>query len=315
MDMPPYLTPPEIDILQRVINAEKMHDRIARYAPDSISRNSAHSGNTYAATELYQDLSRTGAPLRASQVPFDLRGRTLHNVEAVLPSAGRAGMLAVSAHLDSTGELDTGYRALIDPAPGADDDASGVAGVLLAARAMVRLAHAYPTVKRREIRFVLFNAEEDGQVGSGHYVRALRAARANVLGAFQMDMIAFARGGQRAFEIHAGYADAEYIQEASVKLAKVIEHVCPAVSPGITPQILTTTRMLGDSSDHASFHAESYPACVVTEDHLPGNGGPGHPNPARHTADDVLDTAKLNMKYAADVARAVAAAAWYHATR
>jgi hypothetical protein len=58
-----------------------------------------------------------------------------------------------------------GYQASVDSAPGADDDASGVAGVLSTARALLGLDAAL-SIPRREIRFVLFNAEEHGLVGS-----------------------------------------------------------------------------------------------------------------------------------------------------
>src|SRR5688500_19035703 len=44
--------------------------------------------------------------------------------------------IVVTAHLDSTAARQPGYRPTLDPAPGADDDASGTAAVLVAADAM-----------------------------------------------------------------------------------------------------------------------------------------------------------------------------------
>lgn len=85
--------------------------------------------------------------------------------------------MLVTAHLDSTAARAPGYRAATDPAPGADDDASGVAAVLTAAPAILSLAGSVGG-PRREIRFVLFNAEEHGLVGSRAYARDVAARRA-----------------------------------------------------------------------------------------------------------------------------------------
>lgn len=307
--MLPDLTQPEIDTLRDAITGERMRNRITRYAPDDRSRHVAHSGNRHATEVLFADMDRIGAPLIAAQRPFSFRDGTLYNVEAVLRHHERPGLVIVSAHLDSTA-IDVGFEPMVDPAPGADDDASGVAGVVLAARALVALARALPEMPRREIRFVLFNAEEVGQIGSRAYVEDLRASRLHVLGAYQMDMIGYAAVGQRPFEIHVGYPDAQYVQDASIQLASIIQRVCPVVSPALTPQVVLTHR---DSSDHSSFHSESYPACLVSEDHTDTAGIPANPNPAWHRQSDTHD--KLHFEYAADIARAVAAAAWYQATR
>jgi hypothetical protein len=62
-------------------------------------------------------------------------------------------------------------------------------------------------------------------------------------------------------------------------------------------------------SDHHSFQVVGYPACVATEDFFAGPG-PGLPqseaNPNYHKTSDTF----VDPEYAADIARAVAAAAW-----
>lgn len=65
-------------------------------------------------------------------------------------------VVLVGAHLDSW-----------QPGTGAQDNGTGVAGVLEAARA-IRALHRAP---RRTIRFVLFGGEEEGLLGSTAYVR------------------------------------------------------------------------------------------------------------------------------------------------
>jgi carboxypeptidase Q len=83
---------------------------------------------------------------------------TVHNVVAEI--RGRESpdeWVLVGAHLDAW-----------DFAVGAQDNATGVAHVLEAARAIA----ASGRLPRRSIRFVLFGGEEEGQLGSTAYVRA-----------------------------------------------------------------------------------------------------------------------------------------------
>jgi len=79
------------------------------------------------------------------------------NVIAEIPGREHPDeVVIVGAHLDSW-----------QPGTGAQDNGTGVAGVLEAARAIQGL-HRAP---RRTIRFILFGGEEEGLIGSGAYVR------------------------------------------------------------------------------------------------------------------------------------------------
>jgi carboxypeptidase Q len=83
---------------------------------------------------------------------------SVSNVIAEIPGADRRGeWVLVGAHLDSW-----------DFGPGAQDNATGVAMVLEAARAIAAL----PMPPRRTIRFALWGGEEQGQLGSTAYARA-----------------------------------------------------------------------------------------------------------------------------------------------
>jgi leucyl aminopeptidase len=62
-----------------------------------------------------------------------------------------------------------------------------------------------PGLPRRTIRFVLFNAEEQGLVGSGAYARNQAALGTPIVAVFQMDMIGFDVLPDRTFELHAGF--------------------------------------------------------------------------------------------------------------
>ena len=87
-------------------------------------------------------------------------------------------IIVLIAHLDSinnTGET--------KPAPGADDDASGCAALLLIADAMSGGAF------NRTIRFVFTTGEEQGTLGSQAYVSSVK--QQNIVAVFNLDMIAY----------------------------------------------------------------------------------------------------------------------------
>lgn len=97
------------------------------------------------------------------------------NVVAVLPGKGRLAdqYITVGAHLDHLG---MGLFSSNDPVnagkklhPGADDNASGSAGILLIAEKMAA-AYAVMEGDLRSIVFVGFSAEESGLHGSQYYV-------------------------------------------------------------------------------------------------------------------------------------------------
>lgn len=316
----------EIRVLKKQVSARRMRRYIREFA-GIPSRHVLHSGNEYAVELLHDELGQILGESNVSKLPFDLgdesRARTVCNVEAILGQHDKPGVVIVSAHLDSTAEGDPAYHPLIDAAPGADDDATGIAGVLLAARAIYRLADKFKDVKRREIRFVLFNAEEAKQLGSRRYVEELETQGA-VRGVFQMDMIGH---GSRhdIYEIHAGYeeengenAPSTELQNNSRDLAEYVRRLVPEVAAGLKTEIFPESDERDPAqgfSDHTSFHRVGIPACLISENFFgpPGGTGLGEPNPAHHLPEDM--PGKLDFIYAAQIARVVTTAAWYLATR
>merc|ERR1719156_287513 len=69
--------------------------------------------------------------------------------------------ILIGAHYDSVN-----WKSGTDvAAPGIDDNASGLAAVLLLAKALAKIE------TRRNIALVAFNAEEEGLLGSKHFVK------------------------------------------------------------------------------------------------------------------------------------------------
>lgn len=227
------------------------------------------------------------------------------------PLAGLgAQIIIVGCHLDSTAARDAGYNPLTDPAPGADDDASGIAAILAIARYLSgfrgRLAHT--------VRFCFFNAEESGLVGSKAYAAMLKASSAPIKAVVCMDMIGYNSDAARIFEIHGGYTDPA-VRDISVPIADSIAAWASCLGALAPAQIYKGTssasgadRTLYDGainrSDHAAFHQQGYPAVVVSEDFFVNLATePGaDPNPNYHEGDDMV----IDSAYASDITCAVA---------
>jgi hypothetical protein len=267
--------------------------------------------NERAVEQLAVDLEAIGGGKLAVELHrFSFLGKTLHNVEAELRGES-AELVLVTAHLDATAGSDPDFRPLTSPAPGADDDASGVAAVLAIAERLVALART--SRPARTVRFVLFNAEEQGLVGSGAYARRSKARGEAIAAVWQMDMVGFNARPPQNWEVHAGFEQSPSVEARSRRLAEVLATVAAEVVPELPPpQIHHSASPGGDPaagrSDHASFQAYGYAACAVSEDFFLDAPGAPDPdaNPNYHRAGDTL----IDSHYAADLARAVGAAAW-----
>lgn len=274
------------------------------------SRHIRHPDNHRAVRALAAEFEAIG--LTTHLRPFSHEGISLENVEAELPGE-QAEAVLITAHLDSTAASGgPRYRPMQDPAPGADDDASGVAATLALARTFVELARRQPL--RRTVRFVLFNAEEQGLIGSQHYASRAADDQQPIVAVFQMDMIGYVGPNRtpRPFEVHVGH-DTDSAAAASLPLADLLGRVRPAVAPDLlAPQVYSNTHPAdGDPaagrSDHASFQDHGYPACVVSEDFFVGPDADSpepQENPNYHKPGDK----SVEYGYAAQIARCIGAA-------
>ena len=317
---PPQLQPAEIQQLAQ-ITGQALLDRVERYsgkkpvAPGEspiVSRHIFHPANARAVEAAAKEFQALGqGRLTIRLLPFTHAGRTLHNVEAEL-RGDSPELVLVTAHLDSTAAESRPFVATRDPAPGADDDASGLAAVLTVTERV--LAMTGGTALPRTMRFVLFNAEEHGLVGSKVYARQQRAKGAAIAAVFQMDMIGYNKVPPRTWEVHAGFVPSRITEERSLGLAGLLRGVVSVVAPELElPQIYHSTLPGGDPadgrSDHTSFQARGYAACASSEDLFVWTGAdvpPEEGNPDYHEKTDTF----IDEAFAADITRVVAAAAW-----
>ncbi|AQZ63626.1 Aminopeptidase Y (Arg, Lys, Leu preference) [[Actinomadura] parvosata subsp. kistnae] len=125
----------------------------------------------------------TDAGYEPARVPWTRSGHTADNVVCDKPAEDGAGrLLILCAHYDC--RMATAGDS-VSRAPGADDNASGVAAVLEIARVLRDVP------LRDTIRFVLFSGEEQGLWGSSAYAEDLAAAGTPVHRLINLDMIGF----------------------------------------------------------------------------------------------------------------------------
>jgi Zn-dependent M28 family amino/carboxypeptidase len=197
----------------------------------------------------------------AELAPITVGAGQSHNVVAERTVPGRAfrDTIVVTAHLDSI-NLSGGPSA---PAPGADDNGSGTAGLLEIARVLA--GHE----ARHDIRMVVFGGEEQGLFGSRQYVAQLEPAeRIRIRAVINMDMIATRNTAVPTVLLEG----AEISQE-------LIDRLAAAAGAYTT---LTVQQSLNPfNSDHVPFIDASIPAVLTIE-------GADGANENIHTAGDTL---------------------------
>ena len=138
---------------------------------------------------------------RASLV-VDLTARRVKtaNVIGVLPGSDatvNSDVIVVGAHYAHLGLGEAGSLEPDSPRkvhPGADDNASGVAGML----ELARLCAEKRGTLRRSILFIAFGAEEEGTLGSLHFTRAPTVPPRSILAMLNLDMVGRLRDGRLA---------------------------------------------------------------------------------------------------------------------
>ena len=221
-------------------------------------------GRLTVATDDYvqSKTERTPRSVRESSVIATLRG----------DEPGRTYVLS-SHYDDCDGDCTDGAGI----APGADDNGSGVAAVLEAARIMAP-AHFAGTIV-----FACFDGEELGLWGSDHFAKAMRAARAPIAAVLNNDIIGNSAGGDGVTDPHTirifsealplGAGDARVNATGSEndsparELARFIGEIAPAYVPAMRiEQIHRADRFLR-GGDQESFSAAGFPAVRFVEGH------------------------------------------------
>jgi Peptidase family M28 len=122
-------------------------------------------------------------PVQTFSASYTIDKITLNNIAGVLPGKSKPQEIVIfSAHYDHLGIVH--YASTDTIANGANDNASGVAGVLA-------LADYYSRTREHErtLWFVFFNAEEQGLIGSSEFVSRYSGKKPFIKGVINLDMI------------------------------------------------------------------------------------------------------------------------------
>ncbi|MBI5935490.1 MAG: M20/M25/M40 family metallo-hydrolase [Chloroflexi bacterium] len=242
---------------------------------------------------LYESLTGIGRLDSVKYVSWSLDGYTGRNVVGELKGTTRPNeIILLTAHVD---DLPGGSVA-----PGADDNATGTAAVLLAARILSQYNF------ERTIRFVFFTGEEQGLLGSWVYARSASNADVNIVAVLNMDMLGWDSKNGPTMRVHtrsgtAGAGDRD--------IANAFVDVVSVYAISLDP-IITSEDM--DASDHGSFWARDYDAVCIIEDDGDLHSW-GDFNPYYHTTNDTLS--KLNLPYFTNMVKAVIGTAAHLAIR
>lgn len=212
------------------------------------------------------DGDRIPAPTKITNVIATLHG-------SVTPER----VYVVSGHYDSRV---TDVMNVTDDAPGADDDASGVAVSMEMARVMSTRESEATMV------FAAVAGEEQGLYGSGHMADQFKAAGADVQGMFTNDIVGSPVADDGTSDPHVvrlfaeGVPTSETPEQADIRrsvggendspsrqLARFVQDVAENRATDMEIQVIHRRDRYRRGGDHIPFLEQGYPAARFTEPH------------------------------------------------
>ncbi|MTI25052.1 M20/M25/M40 family metallo-hydrolase [Fulvivirga kasyanovii] len=187
----------------------------------------------------------------------------------------------IGGHIDSTNPRNNAN------APGADDDASGIATITEAARVLIEMDFR----PQRTIEIMAYAAEEVGLRGSGEIAEDYANNNVNVIGYAQFDMTNYKGSTYDVYLIEDQYTT----PVLNNFMKQLMDHYN---SSGTHQLTYSSTQCNYGCSDHASWESEGYNATFPFEASFSGS------NPYIHTSSDTYNQAPLpNSVHAAKFAK------------
>ncbi len=243
----------------------------------SAMKNRYYTSTTGANASIWlRDTWRALTPRTDVTVELVDHGWAQKSVILTIPGTTRASEVVVlGAHLDSIAS-----GGATSTAPGADDDASGIATLTEVARAL--LAKDYRPA--RTIEIIGYAAEEAGLRGSKAIVTDHKNRKVNVVGVVQLDMTNY-KGSDKDIWLMQDYTNAAQ----NTFMTQLIE--------AYTGATWGTDKCGYGCSDHASWHAAGFPTS------MPAESAMAKTNPYIHTPNDTLEVSNNNTNHAIKFAR------------
>ncbi|WP_020407019.1 M20/M25/M40 family metallo-hydrolase [Hahella ganghwensis] len=191
-------------------------------------------------------------------------------------------IVVLGGHQDSIAGSITGENTR---APGADDDASGIATLTSVITAMTETGYK----PDKTVMLMAYAAEEVGLRGSQKIAQSFSNQGKNVIGVLQLDMTNY-KGSSGDIYLMQDYTNSSQNQF----LADLASTYQPSVTVGYS-------ECGYGCSDHASWHNQGYVASFPFESTFNGH------NPHIHTAQDTLDKSGNNADHALNFGKLAAA--------
>jgi hypothetical protein len=224
----------------------------------------------------------------------------LQNVYAILP--GSDAKLAKAIFIVS-GHFDSRPSNVMDPeadAPGADDDASGVAVSVECARLLSKAGAKGGASYRATILFAAVSGEEQGLLGSTHLVEWVKQQGYTVGGMLDDDIVGAdpAPGAPHRVRLFSGNGEIDDADSPSRELARTIEEI----DGRSAIRMIFRVDRYGRGGDHYPFYKAGLPAVRFTEPLEDYNHQ--HQTPRTENGVEFGDFEKyLNFTFMGDVAR------------
>ncbi|MCO5232992.1 MAG: M20/M25/M40 family metallo-hydrolase [Chitinophagales bacterium] len=227
-----------------------------------ISRHYLHNDNEKAFQFLKNKIQEYGYD--TDSIVFSPSGKNLFGIK--LGNKYPKRVVIIGAHYDN---LPLGERA-----PGADDNASGVAAVIEASRLLKDISLPYTVV------FALWDEEERGLLGSKVFAASFGNNNDTLKGYINLDMIAWDSNMDYNVELHVRPI------ANSLDLAGTIEKINEDYQIGLKIQVINPG---SKDSDYASFWNNNLPAVGLNEEYIGQDF-----NPTWHTIYDKLESFNLD---------------------
>lgn len=213
----------------------------------------------------------TGSNLQVTVDRFEMTSERTHNqparlenVYGILPGIDEKlskTIFIVSGHFDSM----PSFKDIMNPeldAPGADDDASGVAVSVECARSLSKYAHAHGGF-RSTLLFAAVSGEEQGLLGSTHMLEWIKQQGYTVGGMLDDDIVGadFAPGAPHRVRLFSGNGDIDDADSPSRELARAIEEI----NGRSAIRLIFRQDRYGRGGDHYPFYKAGLPAVRFTE--------------------------------------------------
>jgi len=295
-----WLTQPLLSRAQpnpiRTVDPARLEAHVRKLSIEFSPRDVTHVQNLDAAAAyIASEFKQTGATVQ--EQPYRVEGTSFRNIIASFgPDTGER--IVVGAHYDAAG-----------PMPGADDNASGVAGLI----ELARLLGARSPAMRVEL--VAYSTEEPPYfrttgMGSSVHAESLRKANVKLRTMFSLEMIGYFSDARGSQHFPAGILGAFYPSTGNFigvvgrvgdgLLTRRVKKSMSAASPLSVYSISAPSFIPGvDFSDQLNYWEAGYNALMITDTAF-------YRNQNYHTANDTVE--KLDFKRMAMVVEGVYAA-------